>query len=392
MTSFSDERRNRFRFETRLVEYAESSTQPIHELTVSNEEGFTLKCLSYGANILSVMAPDGTGKVEEMTINYRGDKEMDEMLIGKGKNSGYYGCVAGRVANRIHEGKFRLDGEDYNLAVNNGKNCCHGGLEGFDKKIWSWQIICPELHTAGFCFSYTSTDGEEGFPGTVDVDVYYLISTKSELTIRYLATTDRATPINLTNHTYWNLSGDCKRSVLFHKLFSPCSRYTPVDETQIPLGTLDSVTNTPFDFTIEGGVELGKVIPLIDGGGKPGIDHNFVVDGPTRTETLSFDQCGGKGRIYNLRHVATLYDELSGRQMVLHATQPGVQFYSANWLDGEPHSIHKQHNALCLETQHYPDSINQPHFPSCVLRPGERYDHVAIFSFHCGKSSAFSER
>ena len=374
------------------MEYAESATHPIHELTVCNEEGFSLTCLSYGANIVSVKAPDFEGNIEEMTVNYRGDEEMAKNLIGKGKNGGYYGCIAGRVANRICKGKFSLDGSDYTLAVNNGVNCCHGGLEGFDKKIWSWQIICPELHTAGFCFSYTSVDGEEGFPGTVDVDVYYLISTKSELTIRYLATSDKATPVNLTNHTYWNLSGNCKRSILSHKLFSPCSKYTPVDETQIPLGIIDSVSNTPFDFTAKDGVELSKVIPLIDGGGKAGIDHNMVVDGPVKTETFCFDQCGGKARVYNLKHVATLYDESSGRQMVLHATQPGVQLYSANWLEEHSTSIHKQHNALCLETQHFPDSINQSQFPTCVVRPGERYDHVAVFSFHSGKSSATSQK
>ena len=381
---------NRFRFETRLVECTESGIQPIHELTVRNEEGFSLTCLSYGANIISVKSPDCEGNVEELTVNYRGDEEIAKKLIGSGKNGGYYGCIAGRVANRICKGKFSLDGKDYTLAVNNGVNCLHGGLEGFDKKIWSWQIICPELNTAGFCLSYSSADGEEGFPGAVDVDVYYLISTKSELTIRYLATTDKTTPVNLTNHTYWNLSGECKRSILSHRLFSPCTQYTPVDETQIPLGTMESVINTPFDFTAQGGIELSKAIPLIDGGGKPGLDHNMVVDGPCKSETICFDQCGGKGRLYDLRHVATLYDEASGRQMVLRATQPGVQLYSANWLEERPSSsssIHKQHNALCLETQHFPDSINQSRFPSCVLRPGERYDHVAVFSFHTRKST-----
>lgn len=312
-----------FKFSTRLIPH--EGPQSIHSLTVANASGFSLTCLSYGATITSVKAPDMYGNVEEITLCYRGDEEMRNELIGK--TGPYYGCIVGRVANRIKEGKFTLDGKTYELAVNNGKNALHGGVAGFDKQIWSWQIVCPDINTAGFKLSYTSMDNEEGYPGTVDVDVFYLITTGSELVMRYVASTDKATPINITNHTYWNLSGDCRRSILSHRLFSPSSAYIPVDANQIPTGEQKSVKESPFDLTSSRGTLLGECVPQVDGGGQRGLDHTWVVDGPAETRTMNFDQCGGRPRLYTLKHAATLIDEASGRQMSLSTTQPGVQLY-----------------------------------------------------------------
>lgn len=255
-----------FKFSTRIVPYG--GVQPIHSLTVTNAQGFSLTCLSYGATVTSVRAPDMNRLVEEVTLCYRGDDEFNKKLFFK--PGPYYGCLVGRVANRIKEGKFTLDGKSYTLAVNNGKNALHGGLEGFDKKIWSWQIVCPELDMAGFKLSYTSMDTEEGYPGNVDIDVFYLITTGSEVIMRYYVTTDAPCPVNITNHTYWNLSGDCKRSIKEQKLFSPATEYLPVDDTQIPTGERKSVNNSPFDFTCKNGKFLAEAIPFIDGGGQPG--------------------------------------------------------------------------------------------------------------------------
>lgn len=378
-----------FTIATRLV--TSSLSSPVYELCVTNSRGLSMTCLSYGATITSVLAPDSNGLCEEVTICFRGDEEYRTELFGK--PGPYYGCVVGRVANRIKEGRFALDGKNYQLPVNNGPNSLHGGLEGFNMKNWGWEIVTPDEHSAGFRFTYRSPDGEEGYPGTVDAEVVYLINDCNEIIMRYSAVTlDKPSLVNMTNHAYWNLSGNCTRSIKDQKLHCPSSLYLPNDETQIPLGERRPVDGTPFDFrkSAEGGTLLGTAIPEIDGGGRPGLDNTWVVEGDAEERKLSFTQsCRPTYKTYLLKHAATLIDEISGRCLRVSTTQPGVQMYSSNWLDNSPDipetCIHRQHNALCIETQHFPDAINQPQFDSIVLYPGEMYDQVSIFSFIADK-------
>jgi len=336
---------------------------------------YMLKCgssearlTSYGATLTSLKVPDREGLVEEVTLCHT---EL-ELLRTKSR---YFGCTTGRVANRIAGGKFTLDGKIYNLAVNNGVNALHGGLVGFDKRSWESRIVGE----ASVEFKYVSADGEEGYPGTLTVTVTYSLESPSpgvhQLRIDYQATTEgAATPINLTNHAYWNLSGNLRRKITCHRLALRCPRYLPFNEFQIPIGEERSV-HGHFDFGpgAEGahgglGVLLSERVPHIDGAGQPGLDHCFCVDreGVASEDTVCL--------------MATLYDPESGRRLQVLGTQPGIQVYTANWLSQEPEAQpFTQHNAICLETQHYPDSINQPQFPSCVLRPGEKYRHTALF-------------
>ena len=348
----------------------------------------TCKVVTYGATLTSVQVPDRNGNVEEITVCY---STLDDL---EGKLGPYYGCIAGRYANRIRKGQFALDGESYQLAINNGPNALHGGLKGFDKQVWSAEMFLDEKN-AGVKMSYRSPDGEEGYPGELLVEVAYSLNDDGQLEISYHAETHgKATPINLTNHTYWNLSGNCSRKIYDHRLELSCDRYLPVDDTQIPLGELAPVEGTAFDLRTDPDNTYGKllrdVILNIDGGGRPGLDHCFVVDGALEDgQTMS-------GAEPMLRLVALLTDETSGRQLICEASQPGVQVYSANWLSepnndstyssssiGETDHPHTQHNGICLETQHFPDSVNQPQFPSAILRPGETYRHKTIMTFEC---------
>jgi len=359
--------------------------QQLVEYVMSNSR-LTVRLSSYGATLTSLLAPDRQGNAEEMTLCY----PIQDVIAKKEGTGMYFGCIAGRVANRIKEGKFTLEGQEYTLAVNNGVNALHGGIVGFDKKYWDSRILPTTTAQSGVEFTYVSPDGEEGYPGTLTVKVTYRLFSNDSLEITYFATaSDKATPINLTNHTYWNLSGNGKRSVLEQSLALSCSKYLPVTETQIPTGELADVRGTPFDFLDSSGKLLSDAIPFIDGGGRPGLDHCFVVDkqeeeaDKVAKEGVSDRGGGGKRRV----HVATMTDSVSGRRLVLHATQPGVQVYSANWLDLDKDEASAQwpfvqHNALCLETQHFPDAINQSHFPSCVLSPcGEPYSHSSLYTF-----------
>ena len=336
-----------------------------------------MKCLSYGATITSVLIPN-RGVFDEVTLCYRNEETLNELI---GKTGPYYGCIVGRVANRIKDGKFNLEGKNYKLAVNNGKNHLHGGITGFDKKVWNWELISPNDDQAGFKFTYFSKDNEEGYPGNMKIEVYYLINCDLDLTMRFVAETDQSTPVNITNHTYWNLSGNCIESIQSHRLHIPSSFYLPVDENQIPTGEIKSVEGSPFDFRQNGGKLLSEAIPCIDGGGRPGLDHTFVIEGEENSTQLNFNRLDKISKTYALKHVLTLKSEISGIELSLSASQPGVQIYTANWLPPSENSIHRQHNAICFETQHFPDSVNQPSFPSCILRPGEVYDYVAKYSF-----------
>jgi aldose 1-epimerase len=272
--------------------------------------------------------------------------------------------LIGRYGNRIANAKFTLDGATYQLAANNGKNALHGGLKGFDKVVWEASILNDSVPS--LTLKYLSKDGEEGYPGNLQVTVQYTLTDQDELKIEYNAETDKATPVNLTNHTYFNLSGDVTNSILDHTLRIDADRYTPVDSTLIPTGELKAVTGTPFDFTSS--KKIGKDFNEVEGG----YDHSWVLN---RTDS-------------SLQKVAMLSDSISGRSLEVYTTEPGLQFYTGNFLDGK--FINRDgkainlHTALCLETQHFPDSPNEPAFPSTILKPGEKYHSVTVYKVVVG--------
>jgi aldose 1-epimerase len=272
----------------------------------------------------------------------------------------YFGCTVGRVANRIAKGRFTLDGKEYALAVNNGPNHLHGGIVGFDKVLWR----AESESAASIKFTYTSPDGEEGYPGSLDVAVTMTVTEANELIIAYSATTNQATPVNLTNHSYFNLAG--AGTVLDHELELMADAFTPNDENSIPTGQIQSVAGTPMDFTKS--ASIGSRFDRLPN--RPvGYDHNFVI------------RNGGRA----LTTAARVYEPTTGRVMEVQTTQPGVQLYTANYFDGSVTGkrgvVYQQHSAFCLETQHYPDSVNQPAFPSIILQPGRQYRQTAVFKF-----------
>eukprot|EP01039_Chlorochromonas_danica_P000029 gene29-32_t len=357
---------------------------PIHRFTITNKNGLSFQCTNYGATILSIRTPDRRGTLEEITLNY----DTLEMLQKK-EGRPYYGCIVGRYANRIGKGRFSLDENVVELAVNNGPNHLHGGLEGFDQKIWT----AVEVHKdegLGIEFSYCSPDGEEGYPGNLMVSVCYLLTDEDDLVMTYSAFTDKATVVNITNHAYWNLSGNLKDKIYDHHLQLASEAYLPSDNNLLPIGTACPVHGTPFDFTSER--RLIEVMLDIDGGGRPGLDHCFIITDSTESDEAErreeqghnddgVDESEETTRI-KLHYAAKLYDPTSGRELILRTTQPGVQVYTANWLSLSPTDApHCQHYAICLETQHFPDSPNRPEFPSTTLLPGEAYLQTSIFSF-----------
>ena len=326
--------------------------------TLSNAHSVTVKIMTYGGIITSLKAPDRRGKPGEVQLGF---DTLDEYL----KGHPYFGALCGRVANRIAGGRFSIDGKSYQLATNNGPNHLHGGEKGFDKKIWKARPI-EEKDRVGVELSYVSPDGEEGYPGKLSTTVVYSLNDKNELTIDYKAQSDKPTPINLTNHTYWNLTDGGKSDVLAERLTLNADRYLPVDETMIPTGEIKPVRGTPMDFTRE--TAIGERIEQV--GGEPGgYDHCYVLN-KKPGETLSL--------------AARLVDPASGRVMEVFTTEPAIQLYTGNFLDGTLHSrgaTFGQRHAVCLETQHYPDSINQPKFPSTLLKPGQTYRHTTVHRF-----------
>lgn len=277
--------------------------------------------------------------------------------------------------NRICAGRFTLDGVEYSLGINNGPNHLHGGHRGFDKCVWGWTTTEAEDAVA-VRFTLHSPDGDEGYPGALDAVVTYTLTRGGELLMDYQATSDKSTPVNLTNHAYWNLSGGHRCGAPDHLLQTHCSRYVVTGDGNIPTGELRGVDGSPFDLRAEGGVRLGERIPLIPGPGDiTGFDHCFVVDGAYERNLAG----AHNSEDVQLFPAATLHCPLSGRVLQVSTSQPGVQVYTANFLASAP--PFSRHNAVCLETQHFPDTINQPAFPSCVLRPGHVYHHRSKFAF-----------
>lgn len=327
----------------------------VHELSLTSARGAEVRFITYGGTITAIRVPDRDGKAANVVLGFA---SLDGYL---GAHP-YFGVITGRYANRIAGGRFTLDGAAYTLAVNNGRNALHGGLKGFDKHLWT-----PSIVEDGVALRYVSPAGEEGYPGTLDVTVTYRLTDDPALEIDYLATTDAPTVINLTNHTYFNLAGEGSGGILDHVLMLDAQAYTPVDDTQIPTGEVASVAGTPFDFrqAKRVGADLrSSDVQLLRGSG---YDHNFVLSG---------DLTRLSGR---------LHEPSSGRVMEMYTSEPGVQLYTGNFLTGTlvgaSGKTYRQSDGLCLETQHFPDSPNQPSFPSTVLRPGETYRSKTIYRF-----------
>jgi len=328
--------------------------KPVTLYTLSNNQGNTVELIDYGAIVVSINVPDRSGKKTNVTAGF---SSIDGYL----ERHPYFGATVGRFCNRIAMGKFSLEGKTYSLAVNNGPNHLHGGEVGFDKRMWLVAEVKAD-NSVGLKFTYVSPDGEEGYPGALTTIAEYRWDNNNCLTLDLQATTDKPTVLNLTNHAYFNLGGAGSGTIHQHELTLACDQYLPVDESMIPKGALAPVAGTPLDFTTPH--KIGERIAQLKE--TNGYDHCFVV----------------KGKAGELRDAAKVVDPASGRTLSIKTTQPGIQLYTGNFLDGKPGNAgFKTHEAFCLETQHYPDSPNQPSFPSTVLRPGEKFHQVTTFTF-----------
>jgi aldose 1-epimerase len=328
----------------------------IELFTMQNASGLVMKVTNYGATITELHVPDRSGDMADVVLGF-------DDLQGYLSDSPYFGCIAGRCANRIAAGSFELDDSIYQLASNDGVNHLHGGTRGFDKRVWDATVL-EMVDGPAVRFERLSPDGEEGYPGNLRVAVTYTLTNNNELRTEIEATTDAATVCNIAQHTYWNLAGHDSGPVLDHVLEFRAERYTPVNDSLIPTGSLSPVAGTPFDF--REAKPIGRDLAAV-GGDPVGYDHNLVVD--------------GRG----LRLVCRVTEPRSGRTMELYSDQPGCQFYSGNFLDGsisgKGGAVYAQYQGFCLETQLFPDAIHQPAWPSPVLRPGETYRHVMITRF-----------
>lgn len=320
---------------------------------LTNAAGCRAVVMTYGATLIELQVPDRSGDLGDVVLGF---STVEPYLAGHP----FLGSIAGRFANRIGSGRFELDGKSYQLATNNGPNHLHGGLKGFDKRVWSLELG----RGASATFRYTSEDGEEGYPGRLDVAVTYSLTDDNRLVLEYLATCDAATIVNLTNHTYFNLAGS--GTILDHEMLMTAGQYTPSDSTLLPTGEIAPVAGTPLDFTTRR--RIGDRVDQV-GADPTGYDHNFLVPAGDGSPTLA----------------AEVSEPTTGRVMRLYTTEPGFQFYTGNFLDGKltgkaGHVLAK-HAGLCLEAQHYPDSPNKPSFPSCVLRPGQEYRQTTVYAF-----------
>jgi aldose 1-epimerase len=335
---------------------------PVDVYTLVNAHGIRARILTYGGIIQVLETPDRAGKLDDVVLGF------DDMQ-GYVKSSPYFGAIVGRYGNRIARGRFTLDGKTYTLAINNGPNALHGGIKGFDKVVWAAQQFKSDSGV-GLVLTHTSPDGDEGYPGTLRAKVTYTLTDRDELAIDYEATTDKATPVNLTNHTYWNLAGDGKRDILGHVLTLESSAIVPVDSTLIPTGKLMPVAGTPFDFRTPTAIGARIEDPHAQLRYGKGYDHTFVLDG---------------ARENGLAHAAHVAEPTTGRTLDIFTTEPGVQFYSGNFLDGSAVGKHghvyQRRYGLALETHHYPDSPNQPSFPNVILRPGQTYRTRTVYRF-----------
>jgi aldose 1-epimerase len=335
--------------------------RPITLYTLTNSHGLEVRTMNYGAIILSMRVPDRKGQMADIVLGH-------DALEGYIPNPPYIGALIGRYGNRIANGTFTLDGKTYTLPKNDGPNTLHGGIKRtFDKVVWDGEP--KKGGKPSVTFTYVSKDGEEGFPGNVKVKVSYTLNDENELVIDYEATTDKATPINLTQHSYFNLAGEGTSDILSHEIMINADRFTPVDKNLIPTGELRPVKGTPLDLTTS--TKIGARIDddyeqLVLG---HGYDHNFVINRKEDGMALA----------------ARAYEPTSGRVLEVSTTQPGVQFYTGNFLDGtvtgKQGHVYKRRYAFCLETQHFPDSPNHPEFPSTILKPGETFQSKTIFKF-----------
>ncbi|CAH1984833.1 unnamed protein product [Acanthoscelides obtectus] len=333
---------------------------PVKRFTWTNQNNVSVQLISYGGYITSIKVPDKNGKVEDVVIGF---DNLDGYL--RPENT-YYGATVGRVANRIAKGKMRVEGKQYSLAVNNGPNHLHGGIRGFDKVVWEHHSKCNKV-----ILSYYSADGEEGYPGGLLVNVTFELTAENEFSIDYKAICTKATPVNLTNHSYFNLAGHHTgpTEAYKHVITINADRYTEVDDTSIPTGNLPNVNGTVFDLRVP--KVLGDVINKVPN--SPGFDHNFCITRPSK-----------QGLVF----VASAYHPDSGRVMEIYSNQPGVQFYTGNFMPDESTNVKGKggvklvkHGAFCFETQVYPDSINQKGFPNVIVYPGEEYHHSVVFKF-----------
>ena len=326
--------------------------------TLTNAKGVQVKITNYGGTVTSWVSSDKNNKVSNVVLGF-------DSLSGYLAKPPYFGAIVGRYGNRIAKGKFKIDGAQYTLATNNGVNHLHGGNKGFDKQVWDATIANDSI--ASLQLSYISKDGEEGYPGNLKVSVRYTLTDDNELKIEYTAETDKATPLNLTNHSYFNLSGDVANTILDESLLIDADNFTPVDSSLIPTGEIKTVKGSPFDFTKA--TKIGARVDSVKGG----YDHNYVLN---KKDT-------------SLTKAATLTDDRSGRTLEVFTTQPGMQFYTGNFLDGTIKTSQgagiQKYAALCMETQHFPDSPNEPKFPTTILLPGQKYHSITVYKLSITK-------
>ena len=326
--------------------------------TLINSKGTEVKITNFGGIVTSWVSVDKNKQKSSIVLGY-------DSLSGYLATHPYFGAIVGRYGNRIAKGKFSIDSVEYTLAINNGPNHLHGGVVGFDKVVWEPTVENDSIPS--LLLSYLSKDGDEGYPGNLNVDVHYTLTDQDELKIEYIATTDKKTVVNLTNHSYFNLTGDVANSILDHELQIDADHFTSVDSTLIPTGEITSVNGTPFDFTQP--TKIGLRIDSVKGG----YDHNYV-----------FNKIDA-----SLTKVVSVSEQKSGRLLEVYTTEPGVQFYTGNFLDGtlktSDGKVINQHAALCLETQHFPDSPNEPNFPTTILLPGQKYHSITVYKLSVNK-------
>jgi len=334
--------------------------------TLTNAKGVEMKVTNYGGIVISLKVPDKAGAMGDIVLGFN---DVESYI----KGSPYFGCIVGRYGNRIGAAKFTLEGKEYTLAANNGPNSLHGGVKGFDKQIWDVKEIKGKT-SVGLEFTYVSKDGEEGFPGTLKTKVTYTLTNKNEFKIDYKATTDKPTICNLTHHSYFNLSGEGSGDILGTEIMLKASKFTPVDSTLITTGEITDVKGTPFDFlkSTAIGARVNEDNEQLKFG--KGYDHNWVID-----------RKGSKGLVL----AAKAYDPKNGRAMDVLTTEPGIQMYVGNFLDGtlvgKSGANYLHRSGFCLETQHYPDSPNKPKWPSVELKPGKTYTTTTIYKFYTKK-------